>query len=176
MVLICFRCLKRENKKRKGCCWNRPPFADRTKWCLPKLSTKNEKIDQRFWEFACMPLNQFYLLLELIKPIIMKKKLFRAQIPPDECLTMALSFIASGESMCSNNPTLNRGFLFWEDISHPSSPFWNLPIWDDPDLNVKHLWVFQIDHIFYKLDVKILAANNKIKCMPCSCPHLHHQL
>ena len=48
---------------------------------------------------------------------------------------------------------------FWEDTSSPPSLFWNLPFWDDSDLNVKYLWIFQVDHTFYKLDVKFLAAN-----------------
>ena len=48
---------------------------------------------------------------------------------------------------------------FWEDTSSPPGLFWNLPFWDDSDLNVKYLWIFQVDHTFYKLDVKFLAAN-----------------
>ena len=31
--------------------------------------------------------------------------------------------------------------------------------------NVRYLWIFQVDHIFYKLDVKILTNNNKIRCV-----------
>ena len=38
------------------------------------------------------------------------------------------------------------------------------------DLYVGYLWIFQVDHTFYKLDVKIFAANNEIRCVSCSCP------
>ena len=48
-------------------------------------------------------------------------------------------------------------------------PSWNL-IWDDPVLNVIYLWIFYVDHTIYKLDVKILAANNEIKYVRCSYP------
>ena len=32
-----------------------------------------------------------------------------------------------------------------------SLPFvysWNLPLWDDPGLDVRYLWIFQVDHTF----------------------------
>ena len=45
-----------------------------------------------------------------------------------------------------------------------------IPFWDDPGLNVRYLWIFQVDHIFYKLDVKILATSNEIRCVRCSYP------
>ena len=72
--------------------------------------------------------------------------------------------------ICSNSPILNGRLLFWEDGSRPSGPFWNLPFWDDPDLNVRYLWVFQVDHSFYIFNVKILAANNGISCVYCLSP------
>ena len=59
---------------------------------------------------------------------------------------------------------------FWEDSTRPPGPSRNLPFWDDPVLNVKYLWIFQVDHTFYKLDVKILAANNEIRCVSSSYP------
>ena len=52
----------------------------------------------------------------------------------------------------------------------PPVSSWNLLFWDDPGLNVKHLWIFQVDHTFYKLHVKILATSNKITCVHCSWP------
>ena len=45
-----------------------------------------------------MPLNRFGRLLELIKPMIMKKYAVRAPILPDERLAITLRFLASGES------------------------------------------------------------------------------
>ena len=45
--------------------------------------------------------NRFEHLLELIKPMIMKKNAVREVIPPDECLAIALRFLASGESQTS---------------------------------------------------------------------------
>ena len=32
---------------------------------------------------------------------------------------------------------------------------------------------FQVDHIFYKFDVKILAASNEIRCVRCSMVRKH---
>ena len=61
-------------------------------------------------------------------------------------------------------PTL----LFWTGVSCPPCPSGNLLFWEDPDLNIKYLWIFQVNHTFYKLDVKILAANNKIRCLSSS--------
>ena len=45
-----------------------------------------------------MPLNRFGRLLELIKPMIMKKDAVRAPILPDKRLAIALRLLASGES------------------------------------------------------------------------------
>ena len=55
----------------------------------------------------------------------------------------------------------------WEDNPRPPGLFWNIPSWDDTDSNVGNLRVFQADHTFYKLDVKILPANNKITYVRC---------
>ena len=73
------------------------------------------------------------------------------------------------KGICSNSPILNGRLPCWEDSSRPPSPSWNPSLWDDPGLNVRYLWIFQVDHTFYKLDVKILAANNEIRCMRCPC-------
>ena len=72
--------------------------------------------------------------------------------------------------ICSNSPVLNGRLPFWKDTSHPPGPSWNLPFWDDPGLNVRYLWIFQVDHTFYKLDMEILTANNEIRCVRCSHP------
>ena len=56
---------------------------------------------QKFFGFVCMSPNRFEHLLELIKPVIMKKNAVRAVIPPDERLAIALRFLASGESQTS---------------------------------------------------------------------------
>ena len=45
--------------------------------------------------------NRFDHLLELIKPMIMKKNAVRAPIPPDERLAIAQRFLASGGSQTS---------------------------------------------------------------------------
>ena len=68
--------------------------------------------------------------------------------------------------MYSYVPTLP----FWEDNPRPPGLFWNIASWDDTDSNVGNLRIFQVDHTFYKLDVKILPANNKITYVRCSCP------
>ena len=56
---------------------------------------------QKFFGCVCMSPNRFELLLELIKPVIMKKNAVRAVIPADERLAIALRFLASGESQTS---------------------------------------------------------------------------
>ena len=70
---------------------------------------------------------------------------------------------------CFNSPVLNGRLQFWEDSSPPPCLSWNLSFYDemidDPGWNVRYLWIFQVDHIFYKLDVKILTNNNKIRCV-----------
>ena len=51
-----------------------------------------------------------------------------------------------------------------------SQPFLKSPVLRDTDSNVRDLQIFQVDQTFYKLDVKILAANNEIRYVHCSCP------
>ena len=58
-----------------------------------------KEIDRRkFFGFVRMSANRFGHLLELIKPMIMKKNAVRAPIPPDELLVIVLMFLTSGES------------------------------------------------------------------------------
>ena len=49
------------------------------------------------------------------------------------------------------------------EICSVLSMLWSVLFWDDPVLNDRSLWDFQDDNIFQKLDVKILAASNKIR-------------
>ena len=58
---------------------------------------------QNLFGFVRMSPNRFDHLLELLKPIILKKNAVRAPIPPDERLAIALRFLASGESRTSLN-------------------------------------------------------------------------
>ena len=61
---------------------------------------------QKCFGVVRMPPNRFDHLLELIKPIIMKKKIeFIARIPPDERLTIPLIFLASGETFFRTSET-----------------------------------------------------------------------
>ena len=116
MVLIRSRRREREkNKKRRGRrFWIRPFIADRaTSGAYQSLVLKMKETDrQKSFGFVRMSPNRFDHLLELIKLMIMKKNAVRAPIPPDERLTIALRFLASGESICSNSPVLNGGFPF----------------------------------------------------------------
>ena len=73
-------------------------------------------------------------------------------------------------TICPNSPVLNGGLPLSEGSARPPVYYWNLTFWDDPGLNVRYLWIFQVDHIFYKLDVKILATSNEIRCVRCSYP------
>ena len=58
-----------------------------------------KEIDRhKFFGFVRMSANRFGHLLELIKPMIMKKNAVRAPIPPDELLAIVLMFLTSGES------------------------------------------------------------------------------
>ena len=61
----------------------------------------NEIGRQKFFGFVQMSPNRFDYLLELVKPMIMKKNAARAPIPPDKRLAIALRFLASGESQTS---------------------------------------------------------------------------
>ena len=102
VLLIRSRHWRREkNKKRRGRrFWIRPLFADRaTNSAYQTLVFKMKGVGrQKFFGFVCMSPNRFEHLLELIKPMIMKKNVVRAVIPPGECLAIALRFLASGES------------------------------------------------------------------------------
>ena len=105
VVLIRSRRRRREkNKKRRGRpFWIRPLFADRaTNGAYETLVLKMKRVDrQKFFGFVRMSPNRFEHLLELIKPMIMKKNAVRAAIPPDERLAIALRFLARGESQTS---------------------------------------------------------------------------
>ena len=83
-------------------------------------------------------------------------------------------------SICSvsngNSSVLNGKLVLWEDSSRSPVSSSNVPFWDYPCLNVRSLWVFQVDHTFYKLDVKILAASNEIRCLRCSRLTCYHEL
>ena len=56
----------------------------------------------------------------------------------------------------------------------PVSPS-NVSFCDYPGLNVRLLWTFQVDHTFYKLDVKIVAASNEIRFVRCSRLTSYHE-
>ena len=60
-------------------------------------------------------------------------------------------------TICSTSPILHGATLSREDSSNHSATTWNLPFWDDTAFNFRYLWVFQVNHTFYKLDMEILA-------------------
>lgn len=64
---------------------------------------------------------------------------------------------------------------FWMDSSRPPVSSWNLPFWNYPGLNLRSSWILQVDHNFYKLDIKILAASNKIRSVHCPTLLSHEQ-
>lgn len=70
--------------------------------------------------------------------------------------------------ICSNSPFLNGKLPFWENGSRNLVLYWHLPFWGAPVLNVRFLKTLQVDHALYKYEVKILAASNEIRCVPCS--------
>ena len=93
-----------KNKKRRARrFYIRPLFADiATNGAYQNLVLKMKGIDkQKFFWLGLMSPNRFDHLLELIKPMIMKKNVVRAAIPPDERLAIALTFSARGESQTS---------------------------------------------------------------------------
>ena len=74
------------------------------------------------------------------------------------------------QTICSNSPALNGRLPFWEESFHPPDLSWILPFWDNPDLNVRYLWNFQVDHTFYKVNVKILTTINDMRYVRCYYP------
>ena len=72
------------------------------------------------------------------------------------------------ECICFNSPVQNGRLPSWMDSFRPAVSTWNLPFWDDAGLHIKYLSFFQVDHSFYKLDVKFLFTRNKIRCVHCS--------
>ena len=66
------------------------------------IKIKETDCQNLFW-FVCMSPNQFFHLLELLNPIVLKRNAVRAPIPPDKRLAIALRFLASGESRASLN-------------------------------------------------------------------------
>ena len=77
---------------------------------------------------------------------------------------------------CSGSPVFNGRLPFWKGSSRPPVSFWNLPFWVDPCMAyLSRPWsllkcqIFtnfsQVDHTFDKLEVKILAASNEIRCV-----------
>ena len=73
-----------------------------------------------------------------------------------------------GDYICFNSLVLNWRLPFWNDSIRLLVSSWNLPFEDYPGLNVRSLWIFQVDQILKKNDLKILAARNEIKCVRCS--------
>ena len=59
---------------------------------------------------------------------------------------IANSFLFKGKSAIPPIINSTKAYAltlpFWKDSSHPLSLSWNLPFWDDPDLNVTYLWIF----------------------------------
>ena len=70
--------------------------------------------------------------------------------------------------ICSNSPVLNRWLLLWEVSSCPPVFSLNLLFWDDPELNVRSLFILQVSLTFYKLTVKTLAVSKLGGCRCCS--------
>ena len=83
MVLIRSRCRREKNKKRRGRRFQiRPLLADRaTNGAYQTLVLKMKGVDrQKIFGFVRMSPNRFDHLLELIKPMIIKKNAVRAAI------------------------------------------------------------------------------------------------
>ena len=50
--------------------------------------------------------------------------------------------------ICSNSPVLNGSLQFSEGSSCHPVYFWNLLFCDDPGLDVRYLWIFQVNYSF----------------------------
>ena len=74
----------------------------------------------------------------------------------------------SDSYICSNSPFLNGRLPFWQNSSCNPVSSWYLPFLGAPGLNVRFLKTLQVDHPFYKYEVKILAATNEVRCVRCS--------
>ena len=75
----------------------------------------------------------------------------------------------------SNSSVLNMRLPFWEKSSRPPVSSWNLPFWDDSGLNVKPLWIFQVDHTFWhtRLSWKSWLLVTKLGAWVALGYHLH---
>ena len=102
--------------------------------------------------------------------LISKSPVLRETCPNFNFFIKIPTCIAKLLRICSNSPVLSGSLPLWDDSSLPPISSWNLPFWDDPGMNVKYLWIFQVDHTFYKFDVKSLSPCNKIRCVRCFWP------
>ena len=79
-----------------------------------------------------------------------------------------LYFTTCLNHMFSNSLVLSRRLSLWDDSSHIPVSSRNLLFWDYPGLNNRSLWIFKVDHTFYRLSREILAVSNNIKCVHSS--------
>ena len=80
--------------------------------------------------------------------------------------------ISIGLGICSSSPVLNGRLPFWQDSSRPAavSP-WKVSRFEMILAWMSDMYKFsQVYQTFYKLDVKILAASDEIRCVRCSWP------
>ena len=78
---------------------------------------------------------------------------------------MKKGYISTQSCICSKSPVLNGRLLFWEDSFRTPVSSWSLLFCHYFGWNERSIWIFQIDHIFFQFDEKILAASNKIRCV-----------
>ena len=102
--------------------------------------------------------NQFFHLLELLNPIILKNNAVRAPIPPDERLAIALRFLASGESWTSLNYYFKIAIAsLCEKIEEVYEVIWKHALRHVPSYKLKLFISFSSSIACFKITVYILV-------------------
>ena len=63
--------------------------------------------------------------------------------------------------ICYNSPVLNGRLPCWEENSCSPVSTWKLSFWDNPGFHTSISEFFQVNHTFWKLDMKVLVTSNK---------------
>ena len=132
-------------------------FTETYSSLIIKLSIRVIVVLDGYFHFNFDQIEQIERFFCWLSVCFVKQRILLRQILMHEKEVFRYGFI------CSNSPVLTGRLPFSEGSSRLPVYSWYLPFWDDPGLNVRCLWNFQVDHSFYKLGA----------CIALDC-HLHH--